>query len=108
MFSFEWRKICFLSFLAHYNCEHCGQTFVGGQAKRNFTRHLKKHNKQPKVYPTCKLCNKVFKYQSEVRKHEKACFYKQMQQKGNNVQPRNIENVKKVPADLATSEGTAS
>ena len=75
----------FLSFLGHYNCEHCGQTFVGGQAKRNFTRHLKKHTKKPKVYPACKLCNKVFKYQSEIKKHEKACFYKQMQQKGNNV-----------------------
>ena len=72
-------------FYGHYNCEHCGQTFFGDQAKRNFTRHLKKHTPQPKVYPTCKFCNKVCKYQSEVKRHETACFYKQMQQKGNYV-----------------------
>ena len=108
------KKDLFLSFLGHYNCEHCGQTFFGDQAKRNFTTHLKKHT-QPKVYPTCKYCNKVYQHQSEFKKHETNCSKKETmstseidgaanEEVANDVNDFNIYNVKKVPADLVTSE----
>ena len=57
----------------HYQCDQCEKTFSGNQGKRNYERHLQKHDepaiKKPKKSHKCDQCSKAFEYASYLKRH---------------------------------------
>ena len=50
-------------------CTVCNETFCGVRSAQNFNLHQNKHIVKPKKIRDCKICNKSFKYPSEVKNH---------------------------------------
>ena len=54
----------------HHICKTCGKTFQGGQGKRDYKRHLKKHQKPVDCYK-CPGCDKTFPESWRLNRHIK-------------------------------------
>ena len=79
-----------LFFLGHKTCEYCGQTFVGVHRNRDLETHLKRHEK-PSEVGSCPFCNKSFKFNSKLARHQKTCRKRNTKKKKPNI---NIESSK--------------
>ena len=68
--------------IAHKECQICGKLFVGPSSTRDFLTHEKKHNKKPNEFK-CEFCNKVYKYKSQLKTHQKVCPVKKKMEQWN-------------------------
>ena len=74
------KLILVLIFLTeHKDCEVCGKSFWGNNAKQNFTNHLKLHKKEetiqikpiPITSYNCDYCKKTYKTKSLLNRHKR-------------------------------------
>ena len=57
----------------HYDCDQCGQTFVGKNAPRSFARHMKSHEAKSVQVTTCSICKMDYKEAWRSRRHQNVC-----------------------------------
>ena len=57
--------------LGHKDCQYCGKTFWGGNAKKNIDCHLKKHEKVERTKYQCQFCYKVYKDNVKILRHQR-------------------------------------
>ena len=57
----------------HYDCDQCGQTFFGGNGKRDLARHMKKHEIKEKIKFICEFCNVEYTRKDVLKTHLNTC-----------------------------------
>ena len=61
----------------HNDCEKCGKSFSGSNAKQNLKSHMKTHEpkpaKKPKKVHTCDICKREFEWNCELKTHMINC-----------------------------------
>ena len=61
----------------HNDCDKCGKTFLGSNAKQNLKNHMKTHDpkpaKKPKKVHTCEICKRDFEWNCELKNHMINC-----------------------------------
>ena len=58
---------------SHQDCNQCGQTFFGGNSKRDFARHMKKHEIKEEKRFICEFCNKEYTTKGVLKTHFNTC-----------------------------------
>ena len=60
----------------HTDCEKCGKSFSGSNAKRDLNRHLKTHEPKPikeKKVHKCDICSHEFEWNCHLKQHKINC-----------------------------------
>ena len=57
----------------HYDCDQCGQSFIGKNAPRSFARHMKTHVTKSSQVTTWSNCSKDYKEAWRLRSHQNTC-----------------------------------
>ena len=65
----KWKN--WILFIEHNDCEECGKTFHGGNAKRRLANHMKKHQEKPIPDYKCHFCNKDYKSKAVLQRHKR-------------------------------------
>ena len=100
----------FFLFLGHHDCEECGQTFSGPNAKRSLNRHIKSEHETPEVKMPkshiCEFCNKDYNFKSNLRTHLKTCKFrkKNIKSKGYSNKPNKKRRKKETDVRIKSED----